>query len=319
MRCTFLILKGWNKDVFHGCISNNLDKYRGRRANLMIMAGRTFLFALCIVPILLAVPGFSTAEVQQERGGGPVKSWLGTVERWQAQGEITGIEYRQEIKYLVSEGVLTGEAGEELLEAAEPNRVADGDDRCWDRNFPKVDWSGCDFSGKNLNHEDLADADLAGADFSYANLEKAYLVGANLEDANLSHADIENIDLPGALLSDANLAGSKATFSDFHFANLTDANLTGADLQQSSLNWSTWRGAILVGANLFSAEGYSTDFSGADLAGADLSDANLNGANFTGANLDGANLHSANLGGADLSGARLGCMGNPVCTGTNHG
>jgi hypothetical protein len=252
-------------------------------------------FSLFVIILLSfsATPNFSLIHYISGEEDHSIPSWLIHLERWDVQGKISNSEYTQAIEYTLKQGFLQRDTAEELVEMVKPDLTLDADDKCWDRNFPKVNWSGCDFSGMNLNHADLADANLVGTNFANANLEKADLVEANLANSNLSHADITNMDLAEANLAGANMEYVNGPFLGTHYANLANADLTGANLHDSSLNYSNMTGVILKDSNLYHAELYGVNLSGADLTGANLSNADLNGAN--------------------LTGAKLHCLGNPVC------
>src|SRR5574340_1715338 len=129
-----------------------------------------------------------------------IPSWLVHLAQWDSQGKITNSEYTQAVEYSLKQGFLQRQIAEELIEIVNPSSTPDEDDKCWDKNFPKVNWSGCDFSEKNLNHADLAHANLDGTNFANANLAKASRIEANLEHSYLSHADIAYTDPENAHL-----------------------------------------------------------------------------------------------------------------------
>jgi uncharacterized protein YjbI with pentapeptide repeats len=87
--------------------------------------------------------------------------------------------------------------------------------------------------------------DLSGADLSGANLEFAKLKGANLAFAKLKGANLLFVKLEGAELTGAKLEGA-----NLRWAELKGANLTGAKLEEANLENAELQGAELQGANL---------------------------------------------------------------------
>jgi uncharacterized protein YjbI with pentapeptide repeats len=161
--------------------------------------------------------------------------------------------------------------------------------------------------------------DLTGAELEGANLERADLSGTILVGANLNSANLEQADLSGAILAGANLK-----FAKLERAMLIKVDLTGAELEGANLASADLSGAILVGANLNYAElsanlcdamlcwsdlqdanAMSALFDNADLTGANLTHTRLSNASFEGANLTGANLNRAHLSEARLENADL--------------
>ena len=147
----------------------------------------------------------------------------------------------------------------------------------WRQQHPgeRLDYSGANLGGHNLNSADLSETDFSGAD----------LVGIRLHGANLQKA---------------NLRGAVSLMGQLNDANLDEADLSGATLRRADL-----RGARFIGANLTGANLINADLSGADLEGAILGGANLSEANLSGANLCRTDLNRADLSNADLSGAIL--------------
>src|SRR5579872_1944680 len=147
-------------------------------------------------------------------------AWIKTTSKWVAEGKISESDYIEEIQYVLQHGWLRLEPKEEAgnppgrltpsletIQAGQPKN-------CQDVNFPKVDWSNCNFSGAPLSNADLHDANLVGINLSGADLEKAYLLNTHLENSNLNYADMLNADMPYAHLQNASLVGVLGQFLD---------------------------------------------------------------------------------------------------------
>ncbi len=237
------------------------------------MSFSSYTDSLFVIIILFStMSNFSmTQYISAEKDNVP--SWILHLARWETQGKISYSEYSDTIQYLFKQGLLQRESAEELVEAIQPNLTPDRDDKCRDRNFPNVNWAGCDFSETNLNHANLVDANLAGTSFEHANINKAYLFRANLIGAHLQNVEMINAQLVEANLSGANLTNANGSFVNLAYAILAGTTLSGADLQ----NGNFWE------------------------------------ANLTNAKLSGANLSYTDMTNADLTGADLHCIGNPIC------
>ena len=242
-----------------------------------------------------------------------IPSWLLHLEQWDSQGKISNSEYIQAVEYALKQGLLQRQTAEELTEVVTPSSTPDKDDKCWDRNFPNVDWHGCDMSGMNLNHADLDDANLEGVNLSHATLFKANLAEAHLDNAILDNAEMTNIDLPESHLSGASFVGVDAPFSDFNLMNAINTNFTNANLHDSSMRWAHTNGLIFKGANLNHMLFMNSDLSGSDFRGANLADAGFAYDNLTNVNFDGVNLMNVDLGSAIITGTHLHCINNPIC------
>ena len=156
------------------------------------------------------------------------------------------------------------------------------------------DYSGLDFSGRDLSQIDirytqfrgstLKDTDfygsiLNGVNFHSANMEGCYLEECSILESDFSYANLKNASLmfaePEILTAEEEPSVSKLLPARFRYADLTDADLNGANLA----------GADFTEANLTGA-----DFTGANLTGADFTGATLDGTVFTDALLDDAIL-----------------------------
>ncbi len=100
--------------------------------------------------------------------------------------------------------------------------------------------SACDFSGVNWSGRDLRNRSYSAADFS----------GATLERVNFSHGRFAAVDFSRADLRGASFANARITFADFENARLDGADFDGARIE-------------------------ACDFEGASLTGVDLSRAHL--------------------------------------------
>ncbi|MEH2163117.1 MAG: pentapeptide repeat-containing protein [Nostoc sp.] len=165
------------------------------------------------------------------------------------------------------------------------------------KSFYKLDLSGVDFRGTNLENTDLRAKNLYRTCFQGAKgLERARVDNQYLDleipkvQKLLTHAcsadrDFRGLNLQGAYLQGADLRG-------FDF---TDTNLTGSDLKQADLRESRLVRTQLAGA----------DFQGVDLRKNVLIDANLTEADFRGADLRGSILVRTQVARADFRGADL--------------
>ena len=215
-------------------------------------------------------------------------------------------------------------------------------------NLNRVNLTGWDFSGKNLENaiffgSDLSDANFAnanleGADFRFAILNGANFHQANLVDANFANVDLTKVNLSGMVLIDTNLSNVDLSWSNlsqtkFVNVNLTNANLVGSvlkytDIIGSILNHADLTLANLQGANLTNsilnhADLTLTNLQGTDLQYTEIMEAtlhvtNLVNADLTQSKLDGSDLFGANLEGATLNGTslketKLACYNHHIC------
>lgn len=97
------------------------------------------------------------------------------------------------------------------------------------------DFSGKDFSGKDLFKSDFSEQDLVGADFSGADLRGADFSGADLTMANFSEANLLVANFSGANLGVANFSGAHLVGTDLSGAHLLDVNLSGVSLSVETL------------------------------------------------------------------------------------
>ncbi|CAC5344401.1 MULTISPECIES: pentapeptide repeat-containing protein [Planktothrix] len=167
-----------------------------------------------------------------------------------------------------------------------------------------------DFSGVNLNENNLSriklsQANLSGASFMVANLTSANLSGCNLTGANFNVARLSNANLSNAILDRATLNVSNLVRADLSEASMIESLLIRGELIQALLSKAKLIQANLNGADLREAKVEQTDFSYANLSGANLSNTNLVKASFVHADLTQANLIQSDWVGADLSGATL--------------
>ena len=184
------------------------------------------------------------------------------------------------------------------------------------RAYPgiKVDFSGANLSGMQLQNADLTQIVFDGADLSQAKLGGADLhasrfVKANLSGANLNGAradsNFDGADLSGAWLNDTNLKGAGLHGADLRRANLTEAQMLKADLRGADLRDAVLENTNLNGASLPGAQLDRTVLRGASLLRADLQGVSARNASFVGANLNQTDFRAADLSGSDLSRTKL--------------
>src|SRR5260370_1355535 len=152
----------------------------------------------------------------------------------------------------------------------------------WRREHPntKLDLSGADLRGADLQKTNFTGTDLQKTNFTGADLRGADLRGADLSTSYLVRADLEDADLRGAILKDKYLRGV-----DFREANLSHTDLSGANLQGTNLSGANLQGTNLSGANL----------QGANLIRASLVETNLSEANLTGCLIYGISAWNVQL------------------------
>jgi len=163
------------------------------------------------------------------------------------------------------------------------------------------DFSGVELDGEDLRGLDATEARLAGARFVGCTLDgaafaQAVLTGASFEDADLRDADFTGADLTRARFDRAKL--HRATFDDataeeavFVKADLTEASLVGVEASRANLE-----GAVLASAKADEAE----------LSRANLTRVDARGASFVDARLGGAVCVEASFEEADLTKVRAG-------------
>jgi uncharacterized protein YjbI with pentapeptide repeats len=117
-------------------------------------------------------------------------------------------------------------------------------------NLARGKFNNYNFSCSLLNGADLSNSDFKGANFQKAemrgvNLTNAQLYGADLSFADLSGADLRRADLRGATLSGANLSGTKLSEIDLSGAKVRKAILSrSTGLEPEDINDLKQRGAI---------------------------------------------------------------------------
>lgn len=92
----------------------------------------------------------------------------------------------------------------------------------------KLDISGQDFLGKNLEGAFLNGVVANGTSFANANLSGSNLVQAELNSANFEGANLERALLMYTEIKGANFANANLTLTNFMWANAQDANFTGS-------------------------------------------------------------------------------------------
>ena len=163
-------------------------------------------------------------------------------------------------------------------------------------NLTRVDLSGLDLSGYNLNYAILI----------AANLKAAVLIGAKLHKADLSMARLQEAILEGADLTNTNLF-----CANFKRAALTAANLSGANMRGAILKGANLSAAKLIEVNLTYLKNKKIEQVTNQWNGVDLTEAVLSGLDFSHVKMQNAILRHADLRGVkfertDLRGAQIG-------------
>lgn len=171
---------------------------------------------------------------------------------------------------------------------------------------------GCDYSGVNWSGRNLRRQSYTGADFSKANLQgvnfsESSFKGVDFSGANLSGASFRNAHLVSCDFSDANLSGVDFGGAKVEGCDFTRARLGSSQLRDvlNSCKGCDFSHTDLSGVDLSGVHSSGNDFSGADLRGVNFARAVLDSVDFSNAKLDGANFAGATLRGCDLSGVDL--------------
>ena len=99
---------------------------------------------------------------------------------------------------------------------------------------PRLNWSGCDKAGEDLQGQDLSISRLMGTSFRDADLEGADFSGSNLMQADLSGADLRGVILIGASTTGAKLARANLRGTNLRGVSLQKADLTGQIMSQGA-------------------------------------------------------------------------------------
>jgi hypothetical protein len=110
---------------------------------------------------------------------------------------------------------------------------------------PGINWNGCNLSGLDSRHANLAGAKLRNVRLDAADLSESSLTGVNLEYSILNGGKLRNTDfsharLVGVSARGADLRGARLNHADLSYANLSDARLDGADLTGADLSNTIW-------------------------------------------------------------------------------
>jgi uncharacterized protein YjbI with pentapeptide repeats len=223
---------------------------------------------LLIVPLVLAIGGFSLSQMQKtieqrrttdNQREAALQAYIDKMSELLLTNHLRDLAEDKEVQKIARVRTLT------VLLRLDAERKGSVLQFLYESDLIKKDKSfigflyRADLSGANLYKAILFEADL-----SRANLNNAYLFGADLSNANLTS---------GAKLIEVNLSN----------ASLFGADLSGADLSGADLSNANLSNAILFGANLSNA-----NLSNASLFGTNLSEAILSNASVTSEQLDKA-------------------------------
>lgn len=147
---------------------------------------------------------------------------------------------------------------------------------CTECDFTGVNWSGKDLHGANYSGADFSKANLSHVNFSGGSFSGTDFSSANLEGASFRNAHLAGCDFGNANLSGADFSGATIANCDFTKLNLTNVNFSGAKIAGSDFSKATLNGANLRGAQLTGCE-----LSGVDLRNVDLSKTKITGSNFS--------------------------------------
>jgi len=165
-----------------------------------------------------------------------------------------------------------------------------------------------DFSGAVLDRLDLSGFDLSGSNLENASLRRTKFTGSNLSKANLRGAWLHSGQLQGANLKEAHLEGAQLGSTQMQGANLSAAHLEGAQLYRTHLEGTLLLGTYMQGATMTEVDLRGAILIGTRAIGLRLWESNLQVASFNRADLMGASFHvadTASFRGADFTQARL--------------
>jgi uncharacterized protein YjbI with pentapeptide repeats len=183
------------------------------------------------------------------------------------------------------------------------------------RDLMQFIFRGANLRGANLSRADLREAELSEAILDGANLAGANLIAASANNASFQGADLRGIvmhghtSFQGAKFNGANMEGTRfwagMSATDFRNAKLNgaffiqcpflNANLSGQSFSNVSFYYCNFTGADLSGAN----------FAGGDFSRDDFTQTKLDGANLTNAKFEGSTFQGVPLTGRDLRGSIL--------------
>jgi uncharacterized protein YjbI with pentapeptide repeats/beta-lactamase regulating signal transducer with metallopeptidase domain len=193
-------------------------------------------------------------------------------------------------------------AGIARASAGMASAIAQNAQTCTSCNFSGVDWSGKNMHGVNYVGIDLSKAKLRGTNFSNGKFSGVDFTGADLRDASFRDADLTGVDFSKADLTGTDFTGAKVSGADFSGSTLTSA--AARSILATCIGCDFHR-ANLAGMDLSHIKINGDDFNHADLSNVNFSGTEITGADFAGARLDGVNLDGASLNGIDLSGVDL--------------
>ncbi|MBV8424169.1 MAG: pentapeptide repeat-containing protein [Candidatus Eremiobacteraeota bacterium] len=169
--------------------------------------------------------------------------------------------------------------------------------------------SGCDYSHSNYSGHDFSKKNLTGADFDHTNLQGAKFDGARLTGANFDHADLTNASFRNANLIGCNLDHARLDGAHFEGARIVGCNFDAQALSRdqariflTQCSACNFEGVDLHGMDLRNIHVKGARMDSANLSGADLSGGSFTGVNFSGANFSGAKLRNARFRGCNLDG-----------------
>jgi beta-lactamase regulating signal transducer with metallopeptidase domain len=122
-------------------------------------------------------------------------------------------------------------------------------------NYSGVDWSGRDLSGRRYR----------GANFS-----KATLVGTNFSNGTFSNANFDSADLQNAVFRNAAISNCNFASSNLGRADFTNATISNCDFESSNLEGARFAGATLANCSFAGARVAGVDFSKTRLIDTDL-------------------------------------------------
>lgn len=201
---------------------------------------------LLIVPIVLAIGGFSLSQIQKGREERMTQQRFDLQEQRLERQRINNLENRYETALQKYFDKMTELLLHEKLHVSKQKEEVRRIARIWTLNV--LLRIGYNLKGNvlqflydsNLIDKGKPMIDLKTANFEGANLQGARLCEANLKGFNLGGANFEGADLRGANLTDAKIGQGWYVYARFgkleiHNANLSRANLRGADLRGADL------------------------------------------------------------------------------------
>ena len=153
-----------------------------------------------------------------------------------------------------------------------------------------------DLSSRKLENGRIERVDLSGLDFTGANLQKACFSGANMKDCNFTKANLNKAIFESANISGAKFVNTKALDANFFYCDMASASITAG---------SDFRRAFMRGSDGTKASIKDSNFNYANIKHGKWDDVTLSDTQLKYADLEGISLARADLRRVDMQYAML--------------